>query len=353
MKSSAAAAVLFVPLAFVSCTDEAAGPLSEEREPASISISAADLELNDGDTVQVFANLMDQHDNVFSRLPTGLAIDWSSDDESVVEVESDGRLIAHSPGVTTIRAQADGYEAEATVAVRPVARAVVVVAPPAPEGGLPSLPLPDSVVLRVVDRHGNGVGGTEVRFRVTAGGGVVSPATAISNASGLVRIQWTLGPVIGAQAIEAFAPGVGTPIAVETAVSQLIYGGFDAATTVTQGATWPVIVRLDSDLFPPAVGAAHLVVSWDPTKLSLSTVGAADYDRVRSRLDAAAGELHLIGTDPAMTRGDRALAQLTFSVIGGAGTTTAVTLGIEQLVGVNFLDASTAGIAEDIVVTIN
>jgi len=353
MRSFAAAAVLFVPLVLVSCTEEAAGPLAERREPASISISAADLELNDGDTLQVFANLLDQHDNVFSNLPEGVAIEWSSEDESIVEVRPDGRVIGNAPGVTTIHAEADGHEAEATVAVRAVAREVVVVEGPSEDGGLPSTPLPDSVVLRVIDRHGNGVGGAEVRFRVTSGGGSVSPSSAISDAGGLVRVQWTLGPVIGAQAIQAFAPGAGLPVAIETTISQVIFGGFDGATDVTQGGVLPVTVRLDSNLFPTAVGAAHLVVSWDPAKLSMVAATAGDYVRGEGRLAAAAGELHLISSDPAMTRGDMAAAELTFDVIGGAGTTTTISLAIEQLVGVNFLDASPAGIAEDIVVNIN
>ena len=355
MRSFAAAAVLLVPLVLASCTEEAAGPLSEKREPGSISISAADIELNDGDTLQVFANLLDQNDNVFSNLPDGVEIDWFSEDSDIVEVEPDGRLIAIAPGTATIIAETnDGLTAEAVVRVRAVAKSLVIV-DGGDQGGLPNSPLEDSVVVRVVDRHGNGVAGVEVRFSVATGGGSISPAVATSNAQGEVRVQWTLGPVIGAQSMQAFAPGAGNALTVGATISQVVFGDLALPTTVTQGGTLAGTVQLDSDLFPTAIGAAHVVLSWDPAKLQLQggSLTAGDYARSVRWFNNTTGELHIISTDPDMTRGDMAAAAYTFSVIGGAGSTTTIELDIEQLVGVNFLDASAAGVASDVVVTIN
>ena len=355
MRSFAAAAVLFVPLVLASCTEEAAGPLSEKREPESISISAADIELNDGDTLQVFANLLDQNDNVFSNLPEGVEVDWFSEDTDVVEVEADGRLVAIAPGTATIVAETnDGLQAEAIVRVRAVAKSLVVV-DGADQGGLPNAALPDSVVVRVVDRHGNGVAGVEVRFSVSTGGGSISPAAATSNAQGEVRVQWTLGPVIGAQSMQAFAPGAGNALTVGATISQVIFGDLAMPVTVTQGGTLAGTVQLDSNLFPTAIGAAHVVLSWDPAKLQLEggSLSAGQYARSVRWFDNATGELHIISTDPDIARGDMAAAGYTFEVIGGAGTTTTIELDIEQLVGTNFLDASAAGVASDVVVTIN
>ena len=352
MKSFAAAAALCVPLAIASC-DDSAGPLERMRMPAAIGLGASDVELNDGDTLQVTVEIFDQHDEAFSPRPEGLPIEWSSDDESIVRVADGDRLIGVAPGFTTVRARLGEMEAEATVAVRAVARAIVAVDAPS-EGGLPSAPLPDSLAFRVIDRHGAGVGGADVQFAVTAGGGVVSPTSAVSDDDGLVRVEWTLGALIGAQTMQALLPGTGEPITVETTIARVVRARFDAAAGATHGGTLPATLRIDSELFPAAIGGAHVVVSWDPAQLALEApVGPGDYSRVRSRLDAAAGELHLLALDPGVARGARALAYLTFDVTGEAGRSTTISVSIEQLVGVDFSDVTIAGIAEPHVVHID
>lgn len=352
MKWFPGAAALVMPLALASC-DDSAGPLARLRAPASIAIDATDLEVGDGDTVLVSANVFDQHERVYASIPPGARMEWSSDDASVAEVGAGGRLIGNAPGTTTIRVRLGDLEAEAPVSVVPVAREMVLVALPTADFALPSMPLPDSVVLRVVDRHGTAMPGVEVHFRVTAGGGSVSPSSAFSDANGLVHVEWTLGPVFGVQAIEAAAPGIGDPVDIRLTVARVIRGGFVAPAQVAQGGTLPVSVRLDTDLFPAAVGGAHLVVSWDPGALRLNgAVGPGDYARVQSRLDAAAGELHLLSLDAAVARGAISAGELTFDVIGGPGTTS-VTLVVAQLVATNFNDVSTAGVVQDLVVTID
>jgi len=355
MRSYAAAALLLAPLALASCVEENAGPLAEEREPAAISISAADIELDDGDTLQVFANLLDQNDNVFTTLPEGVAIDWSSGDTDVVQVLPDGRLVAVAPGLTTVRAEAGDQFAVAEVRVRQVPSAIVVIDGTGGQDGLPNTPLPDSIALRVIDRHGAGVPGVEVRFRTVSGGGSLSPAFATTDANGEVRVEWTLGPIIGDQQMQAFAPGAGTPVVVDATISQVVFGGVDVPASATVGGALTGDVRVDSDLFPTAIGAAHVVVTWDPAKLQLdgSALSSGDYDRSVRWFDNAAGELHLISTDPAIVRGNMSAAGIAFDVVGGAGTSTTIQLEIEQLVGVDFQDASAAGIAADVVVNIN
>lgn len=352
MRSFAAAAALCVAFPLASCTGDSAGPPAHLRVPAAIGLDASGLELNDGDTVPVAVDVFDQHDRVFSPRPAGMAFEWSSDDESIARVEDGERLVGRSPGVTTIRARFGDMETEATVAVRPVAHEVVVIEAPA-QGGQPSAPLPDSVVLRAIDRHGNGVGGVAVRFAVVAGGGTVAPSTAISDDDGLVRVEWTLGPVIGPQTMHAFLASGGEPIAIETTISHVVRARVDAAAGVARGGSLPVIVRIDSDLFPAAIGGAHVVLSWDPSSLSLAApVGAGDYSRVRSRVDAANGELHLVALDPAIKRGAMAAAYLTFDVNGAVGASTTISVSIAQLVGVDFSDVTAAGIAEHHVVHI-
>ena len=355
MKSFAAAAVLLVPLALVACTEEGTGPLQEQRELESIAISAADIELNDGDSLQVFANVLDQRQNVFSELPEGATLSWRSDEPSIVAVSALGRLVAVSPGSTMIRATTDdGLSASASVTVRAVPKSIEVVAGGG-QDGLPNTVLPDSVTLRVRDRHGNGVPGAEVRFRVVSGGGSLSPSYATTDANGDVKVSWTLGPVIGDQQMQAASGGAGTPLVIDATISQVVFAGLDVPATATTGGTLPGAIRIDSDLFPTAVGAAHVILTWDPATLQLQpgSVTGGDYARTVRWFDNATGELHVLSTDPDMTRGDFSVAGLTFDVIGGAGTTTSLQLEIAQLVGVNFMDASAAGVAADVQVTIN
>ena len=355
MRSVAAAMLLLVPIVLSACTEEGTGPLEEARTPGAVSISAADIELDDGDTLQVFANVLDQHDNVFSVLPEGVALEWSSADVAVVEVTADGRLVGIGPGTTTVRAQtADGLSAQASVRVRPVATDIQLVAG-GDQDGLPNTALPDSVTLRVLDRHGDGVPGVEVRMRVVSGGGSISPSFATTDASGDVRVAWTLGPIIGDQQVQAFAPGAGTPLSIGATISQVVFGAIDVPADVTQGGTLPASVTIDSNLFPTAVGAAYVVVQWDPAVLQLqpASLGSGNYARGISWYDNGTGELHMIGSDPDMTRGVRNAAGFTFDVVGGAGSSTSIQLDIEQLVGIDFVDASAAGIGGTVQVNIN
>ncbi len=54
--------------------------------------------------------------------------------------------------------------------------------------------LPTSVVVRVRGEDGSPVEGTPVGFAVQRGGGVVEPATGVSDANGEVKTRWTIGP---------------------------------------------------------------------------------------------------------------------------------------------------------------
>lgn len=59
------------------------------------------------------------------------------------------------------------------------------------------------LVVEVLDRTGEPVGGVTVAFAVTRGGGAVSPTSAVSNSSGQARTTFTLGSAAGAQTVTA------------------------------------------------------------------------------------------------------------------------------------------------------
>jgi adhesin/invasin len=70
-----------------------------------------------------------------------------------------------------------------------------------------TLPTDPAVIIR--DSGGNPVGGVEVTFGVTGGGGSVSPTTATTGSNGIAATNWTLGPAAGANQMTATS-SVGT-----------------------------------------------------------------------------------------------------------------------------------------------
>src|SRR4029077_988975 len=69
--------------------------------------------------------------------------------------------------------------------------------------------LPQALMVRVTDSNNRPVQGQTVRFSVTAGGGTVAPASAVTTADGSASARWTLGPTAGPQKLTAAATGSG------------------------------------------------------------------------------------------------------------------------------------------------
>lgn len=89
--------------------------------------------------------------------------------------------------------------------------------------GSPGAPV-DSLAVRVVDRYGNPVSGASVAWTVKSGGGSVSPPAAQTDAQGIAKALWTLGPLVGA------------PQVAEAAAASLAPVSFSAHATSTDGA---------------------------------------------------------------------------------------------------------------------
>jgi adhesin/invasin len=68
--------------------------------------------------------------------------------------------------------------------------------------------------VRVRDSRGNNVAGVSVTFAVASGGGSVTGASAVTNASGIATVgSWTLGTTAGANTLTATSPGLtGSPV---------------------------------------------------------------------------------------------------------------------------------------------
>jgi len=74
--------------------------------------------------------------------------------------------------------------------------------------GAVGTPLADSLVVRLLDDNGNGVGGKAISWVIATGGGSPSPVTATTNPNGFAATQWTLGPNAGSNLLNAVFSGV-------------------------------------------------------------------------------------------------------------------------------------------------
>lgn len=101
--------------------------------------------------------------------------------------------------------------------------------------------LRDSIVAAVVDQFGNRLAGHDVTFTVTSGGGAVSPVLVTSGSDGRAAAEWTLGPDLGTQTVEAtsgaFPAAVFTAEAVQSEFNIVIrYFGESTPTASQQAA---------------------------------------------------------------------------------------------------------------------
>lgn len=64
-------------------------------------------------------------------------------------------------------------------------------------------PLPDPLVVLVVDQFGNPVPGVEIEWKVEEGKGEVSQSETATGADGTASVTWTLGRRLGVQSVTA------------------------------------------------------------------------------------------------------------------------------------------------------
>ncbi len=145
----------------------------------------------------------------------GTPVVFFSNNSTVVTVnETTGAATLVGRGTAKVYAQLlTGPLDSAVVTVTLPASALQVVSGGGQTGPAGST-LATPVVARVVASDGIGVGGVTVSF-AASGGGTVTPATAVSDASGNVSAQWKLGPAAGAQTLTVASAGLsGSPLSV-------------------------------------------------------------------------------------------------------------------------------------------
>lgn len=176
------------------------GEPSDSTKVNSISINGGSFELEVGTRKSMSATVKDNHGDTLT-----VPLVWRSSVESVATFDANGRLTAVDTGVTTVTATSLGITS-APIAVHVIWLGAANIAtfqwtPPA--SATPSALVYDSVRVRVTNRFGAPVPGAQVKFTVTAGGGVVSVTKTTTGPTGVAATRWTLGSALGVNTLTA------------------------------------------------------------------------------------------------------------------------------------------------------
>ena len=147
----------------------------------------------------------------------GQAIAWRSADPSVAGVDTAARVTAVGSGHTTLVASGGDITTEVPLEVYPVPAIVTVQAGDGQRASA-GRRLATPVRAQIVSRGGRPLAGVAVRFGVTDTAGQVEQEVDTSDAEGLVRTSWTLGPHPGRQRLTLVVidrPSVGTSVAAD------------------------------------------------------------------------------------------------------------------------------------------
>jgi VCBS repeat-containing protein len=128
------------------------------------------------------------------------------------------RVLGNASGAQSAQASVAGISpvsfTHTAVAANPT---ILVLVSGDAQSGSVGAALADSLVVRLEDDNGNGVGGKAIAWFVNPGGGSVSPTTSTTNANGFARTQWTLGASTGGYVVNAVYPGLSSVPFVATA----------------------------------------------------------------------------------------------------------------------------------------
>jgi hypothetical protein len=206
---------LFAMVLGVACSE----PTHVNDTPVSLTLSPSTSTLDAGKTLQLAAAVM----NSDAQPLTAQAVVYTSSAPSIASVSTSGLVTSVGPtGTATITAILGALSASASVTVTPgaAARVTKVGTDPATVGATTSFG--DSIRVLVSDAFGNLKPGAAVAFAVTAGGGTVTPPSAVTDANGRAAAKFMTGSAVGvANTATATVSGV-TPVAFTTTTTALI-----------------------------------------------------------------------------------------------------------------------------------
>lgn len=214
----------------------------------------------------------------FGNPVADILVDWETEDGSVNPSSSrtglDGRaetswLLGSSSGSQTATASIDGLDGSPVIfagtAIPGSANGLVRVSGNG-QSGRPGEELDQPLVVRLVDRHGNGIPNQAVTWLVGAGGGSVASTTSITDGDGEARTRWTLGPAAGTNTLNAVVSGVGIVGFTATAVA----GGGGGGSTPT---------RMEFRVQPTDLEHRHQIISPPVVVVVLDQFGNLVTDR--------------------------------------------------------------------------
>jgi VCBS repeat-containing protein len=171
--------------------------------------SALDIVSGDNQTAPVGSALADslvvKVADALGNPVAGVEVQWSavgggSISPASVTTGADGlakaeRVLGSASGTQTAEAASSGLPTVSFThtAVPANPTALILVSGDAQTGQVGTA-LPDSLVVRLQDDNGNGVGSKAITWLVATGGGSVSPMTSTTSPTGLAKTRWTLGP---------------------------------------------------------------------------------------------------------------------------------------------------------------
>jgi hypothetical protein len=230
---------------------------------SAVSGTGALLELVSGDN-QVAAVGSALADSLVVRVTdelgnpvAGVEVQWAavgggSISPASVQSGTDGtaaaeRVLGNTAGPQTAQASSAGIASVTfTQTAEPANPTSLVLVSGDAQTGAVGTPLAESLVVRLLDDNGNGVGGKAISWVVGTGGGSPSPATATTNPNGFASTQWTLGPNAGSNLMNAVFSGVpSVPFTATAAAGEATKLAFtQAPVTTSAGSTITPAVRV-------------------------------------------------------------------------------------------------------------
>ncbi|MEW5931019.1 MAG: Ig-like domain-containing protein [Gemmatimonadota bacterium] len=171
---------------------------------ASVTVAPATVRVPVRASLQLQATAFDRS----GRALAGRPVAWTSGDPSVVTVDAAGMITSLKPGTATVTASSGGQQGRTEVTVIAGAATRVVAAGGAGQTAPAGTALPTPLSVRVTDADGNPIGGVQVAWTVTSGGGSLRAVAGTTDAAGISTAQWTLGPGTGVQTAAAEVAGL-------------------------------------------------------------------------------------------------------------------------------------------------
>ena len=225
--------------------------------------------------------------------------------------------------------------------------ALVLVSGDAQTGAVGAL-LADSLVVRLVDDNGNGVGAKSITWVVGSGGGSADPGTSTTNPNGFAWTRWTLGPSAGSNVLNAVFSGVPsvpfTATAAAGAATKLAF--LQPPVTTSAGSTITPAVRIaiqdaGGNTVASATGQVTVAIGANPgagvlsgTTTANAVNGVATFSNLS--IDKTGTGYTLTGASPGLT----GVTSPAFDVLtGSANRLVFITGPTDRIVGQKFSPA--------------